>query len=379
MKYIGTIFSLQNYIEYIPIVKGDFQGTFLTIIFGLTAGILGLVGLLAIFISLNSQHNIQKARELYWQLKNFHFEDYLDKVRNLNKRSKFSNEDQNTSNTAIDMLDDIDERKNLSNQFTSNFSLYDLTFHNKTNKFTSSIIKLTTQIILLVVFIWFFSILFIFDFKSFQISYLIILLTFTTIAFFMIRFISVLKKLSTTDAVVEDLPKPENFVKLKKDTFNSTVNLLAILAYSADIRVNKAPYRNNTITAQKVEFELLLKVPFNCFHATIEVRSQSNRNTSERYSKRTTCFIESARNFKKVILENQTYYSYILEAGKIPIEYTELSVNIQIDDATKKYNLVFEPYSLTIHEAIEHHSLNKLSCVAIYGPTSSTISYQLDR
>ena len=92
-------------------------------------------------------------------IKNFHFEDYLDKVRNLNKRSKFSNEDQNTSNTAIDMLDDIDERKNLSNQFTSNFSLYDLTFHNKTNKFTSSIIKLTTQIILLVVFIWFFSIL----------------------------------------------------------------------------------------------------------------------------------------------------------------------------------------------------------------------------
>lgn len=40
----------------------------LTIIFGLSSGILSLVGLTAIFISINSQHSIQKGRELLWNI-----------------------------------------------------------------------------------------------------------------------------------------------------------------------------------------------------------------------------------------------------------------------------------------------------------------------
>jgi hypothetical protein len=40
----------------------------LTLIFGLIAGVLTIVGLLSIFISINSQHNIQKCREIYWKL-----------------------------------------------------------------------------------------------------------------------------------------------------------------------------------------------------------------------------------------------------------------------------------------------------------------------
>lgn len=42
------------------------EGNLLTIIFGLTSGILTLVGITSIFISINSQHNIQKVRELIW-------------------------------------------------------------------------------------------------------------------------------------------------------------------------------------------------------------------------------------------------------------------------------------------------------------------------
>lgn len=39
----------------------------LTVLFGLTAGILTFVGLIAIYISVNTQHSIQKCRELEWE------------------------------------------------------------------------------------------------------------------------------------------------------------------------------------------------------------------------------------------------------------------------------------------------------------------------
>ena len=44
------------------------QGIILTILFGLSSGILALVGLVSIFISINNQHKIQKARELIWEI-----------------------------------------------------------------------------------------------------------------------------------------------------------------------------------------------------------------------------------------------------------------------------------------------------------------------
>ncbi len=44
----------------------------LTIVFGVTGGILTLVGLIAIFISISTQHNVQKAREILWELQGFH-------------------------------------------------------------------------------------------------------------------------------------------------------------------------------------------------------------------------------------------------------------------------------------------------------------------
>lgn len=42
-------------------------GVISTTIFGITGGVIALIGLVAIFISINSQHKIQKCRELYWE------------------------------------------------------------------------------------------------------------------------------------------------------------------------------------------------------------------------------------------------------------------------------------------------------------------------
>lgn len=50
-------------------------GDILTIIFGLTAAVLTLVGLMSIFISLNTQHSIQRCREILWDLSSYPYGD----------------------------------------------------------------------------------------------------------------------------------------------------------------------------------------------------------------------------------------------------------------------------------------------------------------
>ncbi|MBR8644252.1 hypothetical protein KEH51_05210 [[Brevibacterium] frigoritolerans] len=42
---------------------------------GFTGGVIALVGLIAIFVSLNSQHNLQKCRELYWNMASMSIKD----------------------------------------------------------------------------------------------------------------------------------------------------------------------------------------------------------------------------------------------------------------------------------------------------------------
>lgn len=66
-------------IEFFLIPTADI-GSLATIIFGITGGVLALIGLVAIFISINSQHKVQKCRELYWKIINLSFkkEDPFD-------------------------------------------------------------------------------------------------------------------------------------------------------------------------------------------------------------------------------------------------------------------------------------------------------------
>ncbi|MGE8022120.1 hypothetical protein ACQKOM_25085 [Peribacillus frigoritolerans] len=45
------------------------QDFLLNILFGVSGGLLSLIGLIAIFISINSQHNIDKAKEIIWELR----------------------------------------------------------------------------------------------------------------------------------------------------------------------------------------------------------------------------------------------------------------------------------------------------------------------
>lgn len=56
------------------------QSDVITVVFGATTGLLTLVGLISIFVSINRQHKVEKARELYWDLASlpYQYSDYKD-------------------------------------------------------------------------------------------------------------------------------------------------------------------------------------------------------------------------------------------------------------------------------------------------------------
>ncbi|MHC0039054.1 hypothetical protein [Pseudoneobacillus sp. C159] len=79
-----TLFFIGTSIEMNRKIVSEFNG----IVFGITSGTLGLMGLVAIFISLNSQHKIEKCRELFWELQEQSYnESNMFTVSNNLKRS----------------------------------------------------------------------------------------------------------------------------------------------------------------------------------------------------------------------------------------------------------------------------------------------------
>jgi hypothetical protein len=63
--FIVLILLLINLLYDFHITDG---GLTITILFGISSGILALLGLVAIFVSINSQHKIQKCKESYWDM-----------------------------------------------------------------------------------------------------------------------------------------------------------------------------------------------------------------------------------------------------------------------------------------------------------------------
>lgn len=67
---------MQGTYQNIRLYKGKtfMSGSTLTIILSFTSGIFSLVGLMSIFISMNSQHNVQRSREILWSLASLPYE-----------------------------------------------------------------------------------------------------------------------------------------------------------------------------------------------------------------------------------------------------------------------------------------------------------------
>ena len=76
---IGHIISFANFSEHFVTSRADLY----SYITALTAGILSLVGLVAVFVAINSQHTIQKCRELLWEMQEMPFEE--EDIKQLSK------------------------------------------------------------------------------------------------------------------------------------------------------------------------------------------------------------------------------------------------------------------------------------------------------
>lgn len=139
------------------------------IVFGLIASILTLVGLISIFVSLNSHHKIQKCRELYWSL-----------LKPMNRQ---------------DLLE--------------NLHLYESIFHDK-ERFTTRVIEICRLTIYFVIIITVgMNIISITRFKWYE--YLIVTIFSSLIWYLFIKFAAILQDLKQVDKV-SSLPSFHNLL-----------------------------------------------------------------------------------------------------------------------------------------------------------------------
>ena len=102
-----------------------------TIIFSTTSGLLTLLALISTFIAINRQHNIEKARELFWELSQFPY--------------KYTRTEYERDSLKI------------ASEVDSKLKLYEITANSK-SKHTKKILNIAIIIISIISFIWIISI-----------------------------------------------------------------------------------------------------------------------------------------------------------------------------------------------------------------------------
>lgn len=197
----------------------------ITIIFGLTSGILTLVGLISIFISFNSQHKIQYVREILWGLVSLPYE-FGDTDKQSKDREVFR---------KIWLYKDITERQ---------------------GDFTSTIIKVSRVSLFVVISIW--SILGILLFREFYTTDFIFLTTSTIASItILIGFIYVLGKINNITKI-GNLPSVDEIM----DAGNLTtgVNTITLAAISMHLKIGTA-----INSEEKLQLSIGIPVPFSNF------------------------------------------------------------------------------------------------------------------
>jgi hypothetical protein len=117
----------------------------LQVIFGVTSGILTFIGLVAIYTSVNTQHNIQKCREIVWDIEELAVE-----------------------------LNSLEEIKKSSKSIIKKLRLYGEIINKSGNYFNNKIVDLTQWAIIGVTFLWLLAVN-LFNLQSF-IEYILVIL-----------------------------------------------------------------------------------------------------------------------------------------------------------------------------------------------------------
>lgn len=225
-------------IEQLNINKQDWlvqhSSDMIAIVFGLTGSIMALVGLIAIFVSLNTQHNLQKCRELYWEMVSMSYKE--ETYENLNRKKAAKRKGNKEESPAAEELSFFvdeefefdDQRFYLENfkSFYEKFMLYKEIFESEPrNFFTMDIIKTASNAIKIVTGIWVSLLLYFLPFFYLG-EYLYLLLIFPLCVYILYRFNNYLLELRTVTS--KNLHHPDEILDASKVSVTN-INLYAIL------------------------------------------------------------------------------------------------------------------------------------------------------
>ncbi|WP_338452560.1 hypothetical protein R4Z09_12170 [Niallia oryzisoli] len=211
---------LNQIIKILSDIESDSVGDILTILSGIASGLLTLVGLVSIFISINSQHIIQKLRELMWGIIEIP----------INQK-----------------IGDIEAYL----RFRDKLGMYEQIYHNKKD-LNSFVVKVTIFILIFCIGLWAFSTFFLIESNnSIQPEIQQILIITTGLAcIFLVVFIFILNRLNNIP-LISNLPNPEDFLDANELKYG--INTLAIASMTSSIIIKRDDSKR---------FQFFLSFPF---------------------------------------------------------------------------------------------------------------------
>ncbi|MBM7570161.1 hypothetical protein [Aquibacillus albus] len=182
----------------------------ISIVFGLTSGILTLLGLIAIFVSLNSQHNVEKARETIWELMKY-------------------------PHKHMEFRTNLAKQKEIREEINYHLFIYK-NIMSGGRDFTSKIIQISKIIIWAVCIIWLTSLYFVTNKDSTEFYY--ILASTVLVILIMLTFIWILTKLKNIPQISK-LPSYHELLNCKNKAMNLDMLLLAAMMMQIHIVKSK--------------------------------------------------------------------------------------------------------------------------------------------
>lgn len=186
------------------------QSDVITVIFGITAGILTVVGLVSVFVSINSQHRAEKARELYWKIITlpYKYENYKNEI--------------------------------ISKEIYHLYRLYE-TILNSDEKFTGEINRFIKSTIITVSIIWIVMILLLMQ-TFYIIEYIFIFISTIAIIILLNKFFIFIDTLNDISKLVS-LPKPQTLIDGANEKCELQIMSLAGMAMRILILKHKDIYK----------------------------------------------------------------------------------------------------------------------------------------
>ncbi|MET3289284.1 UNVERIFIED_CONTAM: hypothetical protein ABID98_001854 [Brevibacillus sp. OAP136] len=302
------------------------------IIFGISSGILTLVGLTSIFISINSQHNIQKAREIIWDLMNM-------PTKKLNKRDNdlFAKEIYHKILMYKDMTNDKGDLSKL-------------------------ILKISIVAIVSVCLMWLLLLIFLDQNNSAQ--KLFILICVICIVTIMLCFTLIISKLTN----IKKTGKLPDYKDLLDVSINTNIDVLTLIGMSMELKITK---NNNSEYIVYLAFPL----PFENFYVSPTVSSKNVLTDEVDLILTPHDQYNGFVTFQKFTswLNNPTMHYFELLKLELSVEKYR-DIDVQINLSCNNGFTIVSYYDIELSDIDMSKSMFPDSCQRIWNETSEDLS-----